>query len=148
MAKGTTIRMWRRSMFVLILLSVVGFIMLILRLVKLQIVQGSELQKMASEQQLADTKVNAQRGTIYDRNMKPLAQSATVWTVVLEPAYLKSDEKKELVCRGLSEILGIDKAKLLELAEKKTCYVVVKKKIESDIKDKIIEFKNANKISS
>ena len=32
---------------------------------------------------LVDTEIDAQRGTIYDRNMKPLAQSATVWNVVL-----------------------------------------------------------------
>lgn len=147
MAKGTTVRMWRRSLVVLILLSVIGFTLLILRLIKLQLVKGQELQKMASEQQLADTKISAQRGTIYDRNMKPLAQSATVWTVVLEPAYLKTDEKKELVCNGLHEILGIEKEKLLSLASKRTCYVVVKKKIENDIKDKIMEFKKEKNIS-
>ncbi len=148
MAKGTTVRMHRRSLIVLALLSVVGFLMLVLRLVKLQIVQGEELQKMASEQQLADTKINAQRGTIFDRNMKPLAQSATVWTVVLEPAYLKTEKTKELVCNGLHEILGIEKEKLMELASKRSCYVVVKKKIDSDTKDKIISFMTANKISS
>lgn len=147
MAKGTTVRMWRRSFVVLVLLSVVGFSLLILRLIKLQFIDGNELQTMASEQQLADTKISAQRGTIYDRNMKPLAQSATVWTVVLEPAHLKTDEKKDLVCSGLSEILGIDKQKLMELASKRTCHVVVKKRIESDIKDKIIAFLNENKIA-
>lgn len=147
LAKGKAVRMWRRSLVVLTLLSIVSFLVLVFRLVKLQIVQGQELRKMASEQQMADTKISAQRGTIYDRNMKPLAQSATVWTVVLEPAYLKTDEKKELVCSGLSEILNIDKERLAEMASKKTCYVVAKKKIESDIKDKIIEFKSANKIS-
>lgn len=148
MAKGATIRMWRRSLFVLIFLSVLGFLMLVFRLVKLQIVQGQDLKKMASEQQLADTRINAQRGTIYDINMKPLAQSATVWTVVLEPAYLKDNVKKETVCNGLHDILGIEKDKLMELANKKTCYIIVKKKIESDLKDKIIEFKNKNKISN
>lgn len=148
MIKGTTTRMRRRSMVVLVLLAVLGFLMLIFRLVKLQIVQGEDLQKMASEQQLNDTKINAQRGTIYDRNMKPLAQSATVWTVVLEPAYLKSDEVKETVCNGLSEILEMDKSKLLEFAKKRTCYVVVKKKVDSEVKDKIIEFKKAHKIAS
>lgn len=148
MAKGATVRMWRRSFFVLIFLAILGFVMLIFRLVKLQIVQGQELRKMASEQQLADTRINAQRGTIYDRNMKPLAQSATVWTVVLEPAYIKTNEQKELICNGLHEILGIEKDKLIELANKRTCYVIVKKKIESDIKDKIIEFTKRNKLSN
>ena len=83
MAKGTTIRMWRRSIFVLAALIVVGFGVIIFRLIQLQLVQGESLQQMAAEQQLKDTKINAQRGTIYDCNMKPLAQSATVWTVVL-----------------------------------------------------------------
>ena len=91
MAKGTTIRMWRRSIFVLAALIVVGFGVIIFRLIQLQLVQGEGLQQMAAEQQLKDTKINAQRGTIYDCNMKPLAQSATVWTVVLESAYLKDD---------------------------------------------------------
>lgn len=103
---------------------------------------------MASNQQMADTKINAQRGTIYDRNMKPLAQSATVWTVVLEPAYINTDEKKEMICQGMHEILGIDKDKLLELAKKRSCYTIIKKKVDSDIKDKIIEFKTKNKIAS
>lgn len=147
MAKGATVRMWRRSFAVLIFLSVVGFVLLVCRLIKLQVINGKELKRMASEQQLADTRINAQRGTIYDRNMKPLAQSATVWTVVLEPAYLKTEEEKELVCDGLHDILGIEKEKLKELAGRRTCYVIVKKKIESEIKDKIIEFKNKNKIA-
>lgn len=148
LSKGTTIRMWRRSIIVLILLSTIGFALLIFRLINLQIVQGEDLQRMASEQQLNDTKINAQRGTIYDRNMKPLAQSATVWTVVLEPAYLKTDEIREKVCDGLHEILGVEKERLEELAKKRTCYVIVKKKVESDVKDKIIEFKNTHKITN
>ena len=73
----------------LIALVVVGFGVIIGRLVQLQVVQGEDLQKRAVDQQLKDTTISAQRGTIFDCNMKPLAQSATVWTVVLEPAYLK-----------------------------------------------------------
>ena len=111
LAKGTTIRMWQRSMVILVLLVVFGFSLLIFRLIKLQLVEGESLQRMASEQQLADTKINAQRGTIYDCNMKPLAQSATVWTVVLEPSYLKTEEIREVVCEGLSHILDMDKSK-------------------------------------
>ena len=148
MIKGTTIRMWKRSLVVLITLVIVCFAGLIARLFKLQIIDGEGLQRMALEQQLTDTKINAQRGTIYDRNMKVLAQSATVWTVVLEPAYLNTEEKRELVCSGLHDILGVEKDKLLELAKKRSFYNIVKKRIESDVKDKIIEFKTKNKISS
>ena len=133
---------------VLAILVFGGFSLLVIRLIALQICQGDFLQRMASEQQLADTKISARRGTIFDRNMKPLAQSATVWNVVLEPAYINSDEKKEIICSGLSEILDMDKEKLRELSNKKSCYTIIKKKVDSEIKDKIIEFKNLHKISS
>ena len=148
MAKGTTIRMWRRALFVLIALIVIGFGVIVFRLVQLQIVQGESLQQMATEQQLKDTKINAQRGTIYDCNMKPLAQSATVWTVVLESAYLKDDDTKEKVANGLSQILDMNKDEILEKANKKSFYTVIKRKVESDIKDKIIEFQKDNKITT
>lgn len=148
MAKGTTIRMWRRSIFVLAALIVVGFGVIIFRLVQLQLVQGESLQQMAAEQQLKDTKINAQRGTIYDCNMKPLAQSASVWTVVLESAYLKDDTIREKIADGLSKILEMDKNEILEKAKKKSFYTVVKRKVESDIKDKIIEFQKENKITT
>ena len=135
-------------MIVLIILVFIGFPLLAFRLINLQIIQGEFLQKKASEQQLTDTKINSKRGTIFDRNMKPLAQSASVWTVVLEPSYIDSDEKRELICSGMHEILDIDKNKLIELSKKRSCYTIIKKKVESDIKDKIIEFKTKNKITS
>lgn len=148
MARGTTIRMWRRSLFVLVALIVIGFGVIIFRLAKLQLVQGETLQQMATEQQLKDTKINAQRGTIYDCNMKPLAQSATVWTVVLESAYLKDDEIREKIADGLSDILDMDKNEILEKAKKKSFYTIVKRKVESDIKDKIIAFQKENKLNT
>jgi stage V sporulation protein D (sporulation-specific penicillin-binding protein) len=117
-------------------------------LINLQIVKGRFLEEMALEQQLADTKLNAKRGVIYDRNMNPLAQSATVWTLALEPAYITGDERRELICNGLHKILGIEKEKLMILAKKKSFYTIVKKKIENDCKDQIVNFKKENKITS
>lgn len=140
--------MWRRSLVVLIFLVFFCFSALAVKLFILEFVQGEFLQKMASEQQMADTKINAKRGTIYDRNMKPLAQSATVWNVVLEPAYINTEEKKHTICSGLSKILSIEEEKLTELANKKSCYTIVQKKVDSEVKDAVIEFKTKNKISS
>ena len=148
MARGTTVRMWRRSLFVLLVLIFLGFGIGIFRLAQLQLVQGAELKQMAIEQQLKDTKVSAQRGTIYDCNMKPLAQSATVWTVVLEPAYLPDDQSKEMVAKGLSEILELDREEILAKAKKRSYYTVLKRKIDSDVKDKVVAFLKDNKIKS
>jgi len=147
MAKGTTIRMWRRTIFVLLVLIVVGFGAIIFSLAKLQLVQGESLQTRAVDQQLKNTTLSAQRGTIYDCNMKPLAQSATVWKVVLEPAFI-TDKNRETIAAGLAKILGMDKADIIQRSKKKTYYDELKRKVETDVKDQIIKFKTDNKIGS
>lgn len=147
MAKGTTVRMWRRSLIVLV--ALIGcFGIMVFRLIYLQIVTGEDLQQRAVEQQLKNTTINAQRGTIYDCNMKPLAQSATVWTVVLEPAYLEKQEDQELVAEGLSKILNMDKEEILKKTTQKSYYTIIKKKVENDIKEEILKFKADNKIDN
>ena len=148
MAKGTTVRMWRRTLFVLIALIAVGFGAVVFSLIRLQLIQGPELQQRAVDQQLRDATISAQRGTIYDCNMTPLAQSATVWTVVLEPAYIKDDKTRETIVNGLSEILGMDKEDVMKHAQKKNAYEILKRKVETEIKDEILAFKDENKIAS
>ncbi|MDR1253958.1 MAG: stage V sporulation protein D [Oscillospiraceae bacterium] len=148
MAKGVTVRMWRRALLVLIILLVGGFGVSIFRLVEWQLIQGKDLQQMAMAQQLKDIAINAKRGTIYDKNMKPLAQSVEAWTVILEPVYLKSDESKNLVATGLSEILMIDKDEILQKMRKESFYEIIKRKIENSDRDKILAFKKDNKISN
>lgn len=148
MSKGTTIRMWRRSLTVLIGLIFIGFGVIACRLFKLQIVDGADLKQRALDQQLKDTMISAKRGTIYDCNMKPLAQSATVWSVVFEPAYLKDEDDKKTIVEGLSSILDIDKDELYKKANQHSYYTVIKRKIESDIKDKIIQFQKDKNINN
>lgn len=148
MGKGYTIKMWRRCFYMLLAMIILGFGTIIFRLVKLQIVDGAELHRKAIAQQLKDTTLSAKRGTIYDRNLKPLAESATVWTVVLEPAYLKEENLKNLVVDGLSRILGISKDELYEKTQENSYYTVVARKIESDKKDEILKFKKEHKIDN
>jgi len=147
MAKGTTIRMWRRTIFVLLVLIIIGFGAIIFSLVRLQLVQGEELHTRAVDNQMQDTSISAQRGTIYDCNMKPLAKSAMVWMVVLEPAYIQ-DKNRDKIATGLSEILGMDKADILKRSTKKSYYDVLKRKVETEVKDQILKFKSDNNIGS
>ena len=95
-----------------VLLLLAAFPAILLKTGVITLVRGDEYRAKAEQNQLLDTSITAMRGTIYDRNMKVLAQSATVWTVVLEPAYLNTEEKRELVCNGLHDILGLEKDKL------------------------------------
>ncbi len=148
MAKGNTVRLWRRSLIVLMVMLVLGFGLLIFRLVQLQIVEGETLQKGAVSQQLQDTTISAKRGTIYDCNMKPLAQSANVWTVVLEPAYLTDEEDQRLVANGLAGILGMEAQDIMDKMDPNSYYTILKKKVESDVKDAILQFKTDNEITN
>ena len=148
MAKGTTVRTWHRTVLILVLLVAVGFGAVIFSLVKLQLIEGPELQKSAAEQQLKDTSLTAKRGSIYDCNMKELAKSATVWDVVLRPAYIKDDKQRDVIATGLSQILGVSRDDIIKLSKKKNYYEKVKGKVESDVRDKVLKFKTDNKITN
>lgn len=143
---GANQKLRRRTVWLLIIILALGFGAVITRLAFLQLVQGEELQRRAIEQQLRDTPISAKRGTIYDTNGKVLAQSASVWRVVMAPAEFssgeKGDEQRAFVAKRLSEILGLDEKDLLEDTKQNTYFVSVKRKIESEEKDKIIELQN------
>ena len=148
MVKGTTIRMWRRSLIALLALVVGGFGTLVYSLVKLQIIQGPDLQMRAAAQQLRDKALSAKRGTIYDCNMKELAKSATVWDVILAPAVIE-EKDRDTIATGLSQILGMDKNEVLERTKKKKSYYeILKTKVESDVRDKILQFEKDHQITS
>lgn len=146
MAKETTIRMWRRAL-ILILIMAAGLCLVVFNLIRLQLIDGEELKKAAIDQSLQPTTLTAQRGTIYDcSGTKILAQSASVWTVALEPAYIDKEDK-EVLARGLAEILDMEEADVLELTQKNTYFTYVKKKVETSVKDEILEFLEENDIN-
>ena len=103
--KGAAAKLWHRSIILLIIIIVLGFGVVAVRLLYLQTYMSEELQQKAVEQQLADTTLSAKRGSIYDRNGNILAQSVTVWNIVIAPANLETDKERQIVAKGLSEIL-------------------------------------------
>lgn len=150
MAKGTTVKMWRRTLIVLIVMVALGFGLIVVSLIRLQLVDGAELQKAAVDQQLRDTTISAQRGTIYDRNMKPLAQSATVWKVVLAPAYIDKDDEtlRRKLSTGLADILGLDAEDIYKRTEGTSYYDVLKTEVETDVKDRLVQFIEENDLGN
>lgn len=136
---GANQRLRKRTVWLLVIILALGFGAVITRLGYLQLVQGEELQRRAVEQQLSDTPISAKRGTIYDTNGKVLAQSASVWRVVMAPAYFDNDEQRQFVAKRLADILDLNEAELLEDTKQNTYYVSVKRKIESEEKEEIIK---------
>ncbi len=139
--------MWRKALIATAILVFVGFGAIIINLVRWQIIRGEELRSVALEQSLWSTELTATRGTIYDATGKVLAQSANVWTVVLEPFYLHKDETRSTVAKGLAEILGMSEEEVFETASNKDSYFAyLKKRVETSVRDEINAFMEENEI--
>lgn len=152
--KGAATKLWQRSTILMVIIILLGFGTVFARLFYLQVYQAEELQQRAVEQQLHDTTVSAKRGSIYDSNGNILAQSVSVWNVVLAPAnFKKKDDEasRKIVAKGLAAILDLDESEILKKTHENSYYVVLKNKVEASVKNKIIQFEDKiykeNKIS-
>jgi cell division protein FtsI (penicillin-binding protein 3) len=89
--------------------------------------KGDELSRLASTQQIEDTTVLAQRGTIYDRNGRELAVSEDASTVYATP-YLVKDAVG--TARRIAPLLGVPADKLLtKLADRSTGFTYLARKV-------------------
>lgn len=145
MSKGPSLSMKKKMLVVWLLVFVLGFVVLVGRLFKLQVLDGSFYAQRAARQQLATVSISANRGAIYDRNLKPLAQSATVWNVIASPSYIKTDAERTGSAQALSKILGIDEQTLLAKLSQKSSYVVLAKRVEKPTEELVADYiKKAN----
>ncbi|MDO4982245.1 MAG: penicillin-binding transpeptidase domain-containing protein [Eubacteriales bacterium] len=147
-AARPTGQMLRRTLVLMAVCGGAAFALLLGRLYKLQITDHEKYESLAIAQQLRQTPTARARGTIRDRNLKPLAVSASVDNVYLSPAEIEMyGEDKELIADGLSEILGLDRCDILDKASQKgSWYVTVAKKVESETAEKIRKFKAENSL--
>ncbi len=148
MAKGLTKSMFYRMLGIMICLCIILGGVSAVSLAYTMIVKSDFYQKKAAEQQLYDTEITAARGNIYDKNMKLLATSATVWTLYAMPNSFTnsklSAEKlqiiKEEISQNIARILSMESEEIKEKLDKKVSYVIIKKKIEQDKADQIRKF--------
>lgn len=140
MSKGPTFPMKKKMMVVWLVLFCFSFVALAGRLFKLQVLDGTFYAEKAARQQLSTVTISANRGSIYDRNLKPLAQSATVWNVIASPSYITTDAARQSAASALSTILGIDEATLLSKLSQKSSYVVLAKRIEKPTEELVAKY--------
>lgn len=119
-------------------------------LFKVSVIDSKELSAMATDQQQSSFDIKAKRGTIYDRNNKVLAQSATVWDVIISPGDIEKNEpeNREFICKGISGILGVKYETLTEACKDTSSrYYVVKKKVDRSTVEKINNFVLKNNLN-
>jgi len=124
----------RKRLLVLLMAFFIIVVALLVRVAYIQIVQGDRLQKEAFDQQNRGRIINPKRGTIYDRNGKELAVSASVWTITASPNDIKNSGKSpEHIADKLSEILDMDREEVLRKITKRSYYEIIKRKVDNDV---------------
>lgn len=133
---------------VLLVLSVMAILLIALavRVLYLQTVESEKYKSGAFDQYTTEISISPRRGTIYDRNMTPLAVSATVETVFISP-YEILDEQEDIIVSYLCETLGVERSMVEErMSRKQSKYQIIKKKVDTEITDKIRVFIEENDI--
>ncbi len=138
-----------RITFVLIVFTIICFGTITLQLFNLQVLKHEEYQARAIDQQVRDTEIPPKRGTIYDRNLKALAVSASTETVYIAPKYISKDDAatQTLVAQGLSEILGVDYDTVLNKTKADNYYEVILRQVEKEEADEVRTFISENDLS-
>lgn len=150
---GPGLMLKKRQLFVLGLFTLL-IAALVIRLAYIQIFNGEWYQKKAFEYQNRYRVISPKRGTIYDRNMKELAISASVETISVNPQEIKKYlEKSKLsidtLSQQLAQILNSDKAEKEKIDQKlkaSSRYELIKRKLDKETGNKVREWKNSQKI--
>ena len=148
MAKGPNKKMVNRATVVLTVFVSLLLVVMTGYMAYYQIIKHDFYQAKAITQQTMDTEINANRGTIFDRNGVALALSATVETVFISPASVKDDDEARLIALRLSEILDVDEETIYKKAQKTNYYEVIKRKVEKDVADEVRKFIDESKVTA
>ena len=140
-------RNMRKVKFTAMVLLMVMVILLALTLVRigyLQIFKCEEYTAAVIDQQTQASQVTAMRGTIYDRNGKALAESASVDSLVCNPRQIAEDDAAEVVATRLAPILNLEYDYIYErLTKEGTRYQLIKKRLNVEESNAITELKDS-----
>ena len=130
----------KKRIRIMLSLFLVGISVLIFRLAWIQFVRGADYKTRAAEQQTRDSAITAKRGTIYDRNMKVLAQSATAERITINPQEIEKEKNAEEVIKVLTKHLDVDEESLREkIAKTELQSIKISDRVEKSVANKIRE---------
>lgn len=125
----------KKNIYLIYFFILLGFAFLSFRLVYLHIFYAPHLRKFASKQYLMRIPLEAKRGTIFDRNLKPLAFNLPIDSVFANP---KEIEDYIYAAQRLSQVLSLDKENILERLLQDKFFVWIARHIDEE-KAKAIE---------
>lgn len=146
------IKVKKRSLALLITYSIL-IIALIFRVGYYQIVKGEEYSIKAYERQTRSRIINPKRGTIYDRNGKGLAISASVETISVNPPDFMdkmkdTPEKIDQIAYDLAQMLDMTPESVKEKLTSNLSWAFIKRKVDKEVGLKVREYLVENSIDS
>jgi peptidoglycan glycosyltransferase len=130
------------------------FLLLLIRLIWLQFVQGPALKEKAYNQQTTDQIISTSRGTIYDSTGKTLAISTPTDTVTINPKKIvantpeETKAKKEKVAKAFSDIFELNYDETLEKVNSTSNVQTIAKKVDKTKIDELKSWMEEEKIST
>ncbi|MGE5379539.1 MAG: stage V sporulation protein D [Methylocystaceae bacterium] len=128
--KRTTDYSVKRRVTALFMLGGALILMLLVRLFWLQVIRSEDLSSRALENRMQDIRVEAKRGTIYDRNGHELAVSVSTESVYASPPEVRKSGRADEIARQLSAILGVDEVRIKNLITRPVALEWVKRQVD------------------
>ena len=147
-----TIKVKKRSLVLFIVYSLL-IVALICRVGYFQIVKGEEFSIKAYENQTRSRIINPKRGTIYDRNGKGLAISASVETISVNPPDFMdkmkdNPERIDRIADDLAQILDMTPESVKDKLTSNMRWAFIKRKVDKEVGLKVREYLVENGIDS
>lgn len=115
--------------FVLIILAFIfSLVYFSTRLLLIQVFKSSYLERLAETQHNHSIHLEPKRGTIYDRNLRPLALNLPAYSLYAQPRMMKEKDKKEAL-RQLPNIINMNSRTLSDRLGKNKYFVWLERKI-------------------
>lgn len=115
----------------LLYLLLIGFLAIAVRLFYLQIISHEYYDELASKQHRITLPVMSERGTIFDRNGKILAESHLCHSLWGDPSKMHDKEKLIEFIIEASKVLGMSQKKIEMLCSRKNQFVWIKRQMKA-----------------
>ena len=149
-AKGPDNRMRARIGVLTLAFVLLGFGLVGIRLLYMQVFQYDFYVQQATSLQTRDSFITPNRGTIYDANMQVLAESASVERICITPGAVVSETKvnkgisaesqQQTLATILSDTLDLDYDTVLgKIQNTDSGYEIIAQKVDKDISRELYE---------
>ncbi len=112
----------------------ISLVAIVAQLVRLQIVDAAGLETLGTKQRVRTVDLPARRGTIYDRNMVPLAISIPARAIYANPRDVVDPESS---ADKLSAVLGIERGLLRDRLTRQGQFVYLARRVEVPLADRV-----------